>query len=218
MQSTAQAVVPNTPDLSGMQAEAVTALSAQADEIRRIVKANKTKNLTEQVKDEVYVDLQTKHKAFVAELQVAPLMFGISRDQGKFLENVLTSQLSYGVNDIFMAEKVMGEFISEVLLAPSKSNREVNQHEIKAETMVVLYHLLAQHKVKGLGTTAVHFANVLRAIGKMSVTFNHFEAESKRLHSEIMDWVQFVTPDPEGEAMVAEAQARVAAETAEQKQ
>ena len=172
-------------------ANKLTALSAQIKEITG--GGTLTSESTEEEKNKAYDDVQDIWNVFAETLRTAPFSFALNRDQYDFLVDVLTKQLNYGVDEVFVAMKLRDEFLS-LQFPGSGPRKQLTEYYLTSETMVMMYHLIAKHKVKGLGTSAEHFVAVLRGIGTVSTEFNAFDNESKRLSNAISDFFATITP------------------------
>jgi hypothetical protein len=57
---------------------------------------------------------------------------------------------------------------------------------VNATEITYIYHLIADHKVKGLTKSAYLFAQILRRIGDISKVFNYYDTAGKNLNGDII--------------------------------
>jgi hypothetical protein len=60
---------------------------------------------------------------------------------------------------------------------------------VNATEITYIYHLISNHKMKGLTRDTFLFSEVLVKIGNISKLFNYYDAVGKNLSTEIQDWV-----------------------------
>jgi len=90
-----------------------------------------------------------------------------------------------------------------------QNDSELINFPVNATEITYIYHLIANHKVKGLTKDAFTFSQVLIRIGDISKVFNYYDTASKNLSTEIQDWVTLfedgVTLDESVKAEVLES-------------
>lgn len=183
----------NGVQLNNIDPRVVAKLNSLVSEIRAVTKGTDVTIASEEAdKDAAYTKVQLLWNEYAETLRTAQFRFALNRDQYDYLLDVITKQLTYSVDEVFVAIKFRQEFFD--LYTPAVgSRRQVTNYPLTSETMVMAYHLLAKHKVKGLGTTADHFTHILRGIGAVSTEYNAFDNESKRLSAEIADFSAGIT-------------------------
>jgi hypothetical protein len=180
---------PNFDLIDAATHEKLTQLAA---EIREALQ-NTDPKMPEADKDKIFGETRAKWNEYAAAVKGADFKFIVNKDQFEYLLNVLETQLSYGVDEIFVAMQLREAFLET--LAPAKGRKVPVVQTMTKDTMLLLYHTIAKHRVKGMGPTAQHFAAILHAIGAISKVFNFYDQESKHLSSDIENWAAAVTPE-----------------------
>jgi hypothetical protein len=66
---------------------------------------------------------------------------------------------------------------------------EILPFAVTATEVTYIYHLIQNHKVKGLGKDSLLFSQILLTIGAISKIFNYYDATGKNMSNDIQDWV-----------------------------
>lgn len=176
-------------------------------QIEEYMKNNKGYGESDNTKDILYADAQGLWNEYAKILRDVKFTFYINRKQYQFLTELLRDKLEYDVNTIFIAIELtdmLGTWVSE---GTNKDDTSVKGYQANATEMTYMYHLIAKHKVKGLGYSTYIFADILRRIGEISKIINYYDNHAKQLSTDIQKWVaSFEDPEtgddvapPEGE-------------------
>jgi len=173
-----------------MSDEDRTMLENMATDIRTFLTDNKDVTaLTAEQKDEAYKTITEKWNVFQKALRGVEYNYYATKKEYKFLRNLITGQMSYGPNEIFVAMRVRENLISvadKALQSFGKGDKFF--FKVKIDDLTIAYHLIEKHQVKGLGEDAYNFANTLKTIGDISIIFNSFDKNSKQMSEEIGNW------------------------------
>lgn len=180
------------PNFDLLDAASRQKLTDLAADIRGLL-ANADPSQPEADKDKAFGEARAKWNEYAGVVKTANFSFIVTKDQFEYLLNVLETQLSYGVDEIFVALQLREAFLDT--LSPTKGRKVPVVQTMTKDTMLLLYHTVAKHRVKGLGATAQNFAAILHAIGAISKVFNFYDQESKHLSSDIENWAAAVTPE-----------------------
>lgn len=143
---------------------------------------------TEIEKDELYKEAQVIWHNIANSLKEAKYSFYLNRVQHRFLTDLILTKLEYDVNTVFFAIELTN------LLGTMKDMKYTNDTDlcsiqVNATEMTYIYHLISQHKVKGLTKDAYTFSKILLKIGEISKVFNYYETLLKNLSKDIQDWI-----------------------------
>jgi hypothetical protein len=174
-------------EYSHINNENEVSLDSKIEEITQFMKNESGKGKTPQEKDSLYAESQKIWKEFIDTLEGTKYNFYLNKDQWKFLTDLIYSKLEYDVNTVFFAielNKVLTEIKSSKF-----TNQEVLPFAVTATEVTYIYHLIQNHKVKGLGKDSTLFSQILMTIGAISKIFNYYDATGKNLSKDIQDWV-----------------------------
>ena len=101
---------------------------------------------------------------------------------------MIQSKLEYDVNTIFLAIE-----LTEIL-GTMRSDKFSNDTDsipflVDATEITYIYHLIAEHKVKGLTKDTYTFSEILKRIGAVSKVFNYYDTIGKNVSTDVLDWV-----------------------------
>lgn len=121
------------------------------------------------------------------------LLFNITltRDEYKFLSSAIEQKLSYDGNDVFNIIELNERFLKEWKQIDKSLSKEVPQFvvNIDIKNVVMLYHFLGKHSVKGLAKEFYIFAGVLQKIANTNKLFNAYNIIKDRLNVDFSIWV-----------------------------
>lgn len=178
-------------------------LDAAITEVVEFMKNNHGKGKTEFEKDDLYAHTQMLWNNYASILRDVNFTFYLNRKQFRYVTELLRDKLEYDVNTIFLAielTNMLGEWATE---GSAKDDTTIKGYESDATEITYMYHLIAKHKVKGLGDSSYLFAQVLRKIGEVSKIINYYDTAAKNLSTEIQKWVASFEDEPtiEGETV-----------------
>lgn len=168
--------------------ESETKLDMKIQEIHDYMNNNHGKGKTNEEKDELYKNSQMLWKELAGVLQDTKYNFHLNRKQYHFLTDLLLKNLEYDVNTVFFAIELT-DTLGSMKDMKFANDTDLNPVPVNATEITYIYHLISNHKVKGLTKNAYLFAQVLRRIGDISKVFNYYDTTAKNLSTEIQDWV-----------------------------
>ena len=171
-----------------ISAESESLLDGKIEEIEKfMLQEGKGKN--DEEKDTLYRDAQVLWKEYADGMKTAKYNFHLNRPQWKFLTDLLLSKLEYDVNTVFFAIELVDLLGSMRETGKYANDKDLNEFQVNATEITYIYHLISNHKMKGLTRDAFLFSEVLVKIGNISKLFNYYDAVGKNLSTEIQDWV-----------------------------
>jgi uncharacterized protein YjaG (DUF416 family) len=171
-----------------LTSENESALDSKIQEINDYMNNNHGKGKTSEEKDELYKNSQILWQELAVVLRDAKYNFHLNRKQYRFLTDLILKTLEYDVNSVFFAIELT-ELLGGMKGAKYSNDDDLVAFPVNATEITYIYHLISEHKVKGLTNNAYYFAQVLRRIGTISKVFNYYDATAKNLSTTIQDWV-----------------------------
>lgn len=153
-------------------------------------KENNGKGKTDLEKDNLYKEAQQLWADYTNSLKSTKYNFNLNRTQWKYLSDLIQGKLEYDINTVFIAIE-----LTEVLGTMREDSKVFNNDNdsfaflVNATEITYIYHLIAEHKVKGLTKDTYTFSEILKRIGAVSKVFNYYDTIGKNLASDIQDWV-----------------------------
>lgn len=153
-------------------------------------KNNDGKGKSDLEKDNLYKDAQQLWADYTNALKSTKYNFNLNRAQWKYLSDLIQGKLEYDINTVFIAIE-----LTEVLGTMREDSKVFNNDNdsfaflVNATEITYIYHLIAEHKVKGLTKDTYTFSEILKRIGAVSKVFNYYDTIGKNLAADIQDWV-----------------------------
>ena len=171
-----------------ISSESENLLDGKIETIEKFIE-QEAKGKTDEEKDALYRDAQVLWKEYADAMKTAKYNFHLNRPQWKFLTDLLLSKLEYDVNTVFFAIELVDLLGSMRETSKYINDKDVNEFPVNDTEITYIYHLISNHKVKGLTRDSFLFSEVLVKIGNISKLFNYYDAVGKNLSTEIQDWV-----------------------------
>ncbi len=175
--------------------ETETELDAKIKEVEDFLNNNHGRNKSEAEKDQLYADAKIIWEQYATLLRDMNFSFYLNRKQYQFLTELLRDKMEYDVNSVFLAIELtdmLGEWIKQ---GTSKDDQILQEYTTDATEITYIYHLIAKHKVKGLGNSTYRFAEVLKRIGAISKIIAYYDTHAKNFSKDIQDWVASFEPN-----------------------
>ena len=180
----------NDTDYRNISEEFENNLDTKYQAVLEFTKNNDGKGKTDLEKDNLYKDAQQLWVDYTNALKSTKYNFNLNRTQWKYLSDLIQSKLEYDINTVFIAIE-----LTEVLGTMREDSKVFNNDTesfpflVNATELTYVYHLIAEHKVKGLTKDTYTFSEVLKRIGAVSKVFNYYDTIGKNLAADIQDWV-----------------------------
>lgn len=163
-------------------------LDSKLNDIEEYMKNNDGKGKPEEEKDELYKSAQELWKSYAISLKETKYNFFLNRTQYKFLTDLIISKLEYDINTVFLAIELTN-LLGTMKEVKFQNDKDLVSFAVNATEITYIYHLIQNHKVKGLTKDAYTFSQVLIRIGDISKVFNYYDTAGKNLSTEIQNWV-----------------------------
>lgn len=162
-------------------------LDSKVEEVENFMKNNPGHGLSEEAKDVLYANAQNLYNEYKKTLRDVKFNFYLNRPQYNLLTDLILKKLEYDVNTIFIAIELT-ELLGGMEGTKYQNDNEIKLFEVTATELTYIYHLIQNHKVKGLTKEAYTFSKLLVRIGEVSKVINYYDATAKRLPDEISQW------------------------------
>lgn len=165
-------------------------LDSKYQAIVDFINNNTGKNKTEVEKDILYKKAQELCINYTNELKATKYNFNLNRVQWDFLNNLIQTKLEYDINTVFIAIE-----LTQLLNSMEEDSKVFNNDTesfsflVDATQITYIYHLIAEHKVKGLTKDTYTFSEILKRIGSVSKVFNYYDTIGKNVSTDVLDWV-----------------------------
>jgi len=121
------------------------------------------------------------------------LLFGITltRDEYKFISTAVERKLSYDGNEVFNIIDLNENYLKQWKQVDNSLPKQVNSMvvNIDIKNVVMLYHFLGKHTVKGLDKEFYVFASVLQKIADTNRLYNAYNIIKDRLNNDFNLWL-----------------------------
>lgn len=144
-------------------------------------------NKTETEKDECYLTAQNKFKDFRSILKDLKINFYVNRVQFNYLTDLILKKLEYNADSVFFAIELT-DLMGNISGMKFANDEEVKPIKVNPTEITYVYHLISQHKVKGLTKDAYTFSKILRRIGEIAKIVSYYDNKAKELSGLIKDW------------------------------
>jgi hypothetical protein len=165
-----------------------TILDNKLNDVEQYMINNDGKGKSEAEKDELYKNAQELWRSYALSLKETKYNFFLNRPQWKFLTDLILTKLEYDVNTVFLAIELTN-LLGSMKGVKFQNDNELINFPVNATEITYIYHLIANHKVKGLTKDAFTFSQVLIRIGEISKVFNYYDTAGKNFSTEIQEWV-----------------------------
>lgn len=162
-------------------------LDTKLESVENYMKDNDGSGLTEIEKDALYANAQSLYVEYKNTLREVKFNFYFNRPQYNLLTDLLLKKLEYDVNTLFIAMELNG-MLKEIHGTKFSNDVELVEMKLNATELTYMYHLIQNHKVKGLTKEAFTFAELLTRIGDVSKIINYYDAKAKSLVEDIQKW------------------------------
>jgi hypothetical protein len=155
------------------------------------------KKMSEKDKDKIYGLAEYLFNEYQKKLNDMNFNFPLTNDEWKFMFDVLYNKLEYDQNEIFQLKEVREKYLSKVdELSKTSKNYDI-QTVINVNDLIILYHLISKHKVKGINKQHYSYLNILTKIGERIKLFNAYNVWVQRLSTDFQSWGGSLSVDEE---------------------
>ena len=158
-------------------------------------------------RDKIYGIVQFMKNYYLNTVDNLMFSFEITDKEYKFLRKSLRDEMRYNGVEAFNIIELYSNYISQW----DQMYKELGGGfiaPIDIKNVVMLYHFLSKHEVKGLHDDFKLFISILGKIADMNKVFNAFNIVKERINTDFMVWAGAISTDyiDDQEAMAEEQQ------------
>jgi len=114
----------------------------------------------------------------------------LTRDEYKMIQSALERKLSYDGNEVFNIIELNKKYLKEWKQLDKSLPKQVPTFvvDIDIKNVVMMYHFLQKHTVKGIGAEFYTFATVLQKIADTNKLYNAYSVIKQRLDLDFNVW------------------------------
>ena len=155
------------------------------------IEIDNVKNLDDNEKDKLFAVGSFLNKNVGHLLNELKFSIVLTRDEYKFIATAIERKLEYDGNEVFNIIELNEKYLKEwkeidKSLAKQIPTMIVN---IDIKNVVMLYHFLGKHTVKGLDKEFYTFASVLNKIADTNKLYNAYNVLKERINIDFNIWV-----------------------------
>ena len=170
--------------------EFVDKYNKEEENLHNLIKkfdANKdeVRNMTEEQKDKIYDIAQYLFNVYQKRLNDITFHFPLTNDERKFVFNVFRNKLEYDQNEVFQLNDIKANYLDKDF-----EKKEDGSYDtlINVNDLIIFYHLISKHKVKGITQEHYDYLQVLTKIGERIKLFNAYNVVVQRLSEDFQLW------------------------------
>lgn len=161
------------------------------------IEKDEVKNMSEDEKTKIFAVASFLSKNVSVLLNDLLFDLKLTREEYKFIYTAIERKLSYDGNEVFniidLNEKYLKQWKQVDNSLPKNVDTMVVSIDIK--NVVMLYHFLGKHTVKGLDREFYVFASVLQKIANTNKLYNAYNVIKERLNIDFNIWAGALEPD-----------------------
>jgi len=139
--------------------------------------------------DKVYAISNYLLNAYIQFINEMEFVFTLSKLEAKWLNKVLTKELAYNGDEIFNFAEMYNNFWKNVQdKMEEDKNADQYTFHVPIKTLLILHHLIKEHKVTGRTHDFTHFQSILFQIAKINKLFNAYNIIIERIKSDREIW------------------------------
>lgn len=147
------------------------------------------KNMKVHDVDKVYSIFNYLLNSYIKYLNDMTFNFELTREEYKFLNNVLNRETLYDGDEVFNYTEFIENFWGSVKEEVEKDkSKESYIFKIDIKKILLLHHLIKGHKVKGITNEFIQFRNILYKIAQTNRIFNAYNIIVDRLKEDAKIW------------------------------
>jgi len=165
-------------------------------------------NMSETEKNKLYSIGNFLNKNYSALVDEMDFSIKLKRSEYVFLATAVERKITYDGNEVFniidLNENYLKIWKEDFKNLPKSEDTFVIDIDIK--NIVMVYHFLQKHTVKGLSSEFYNFASLLQKIAETNKVYNAFNIKKERANTNFMLWSSAITPEEIVEGQVQSPQ------------
>jgi len=155
------------------------------------------KNMSEKNKTKLFVIAKFLNSNYNSLVDNMEFSMELLRDEYVFLSTAIERKISYDGNEVFniidLNERYLLKWKEEFKKLPKNEKSFVIDIDIK--NIVMLYHFLQKHTVKGLSSEFYSFSRLLQKIAETNKVYNAFNIKKERAKTNLLNWISATSPE-----------------------
>lgn len=149
---------------------------------------------TNEEKDTAFEEYKELAMSFGRTLGSTLYNFGLDEGEYKLLRKIIMTDLEYDRQDIHFGLMVKDDYFNKVearkdwTVTKFKKGVEILPTDINTVTRIS--HLFGQYKVKGLGSVAENYYEILKKITDVSKIFEYYNNMGEQMSKDASNWIQ----------------------------
>lgn len=161
------------------------------------IEKDEVKNLSESEKTKLFAIGSFLIKNVTKNINDMMFNITLTRSEYKFIDIAISQKISYDGNDVFNIIELNNNYLLKWREINKKMPRDIDTFvvDIDIRNVVMLYHFLGKHTIKGLVAEFYDFASVLQKIGDTNRLFNAYNIIQERLKTDFNIWTSALEVD-----------------------
>lgn len=161
------------------------------------IEKDEIKNMTEEEKTKLFAIGSFINKNVGYLLNELEFSISLTREEYKFVSTAVEQKLSYDGNEVFNIIELDAKYLKKWKEIDKSLGKQVPSFivNIDIRNVVMLYHFLGRHTVKGLGREFYIFASVLKKIADTNKLYNAYNILKERLSTDFSIWTGAMEPE-----------------------
>jgi hypothetical protein len=150
-------------------------------------------------KDKIYGLAEFMWKKFSRDINELQFNLTLTRDEYKFIHSVLQQKMDYNGNEVFNIVELKESYLDTWEMINKSIDKNIPSFvvNIDIKNLVMMYHFLSKHTVKGLGKEYYTFKGLLTKIGDCNKIFNALNVLIKNYSEKFQIWAGAITSPEE---------------------
>lgn len=147
------------------------------------------KNLDVHDVDKVYAIANYLLNSYIQYVNEMKFIFSLTKQEYKFLNKILTGEIGYNGEEVFNYTELYNNFWKGVQEKfREDASVEGLTFSVDIKMLLILHHLIKEHKVKGRTNDFIMFQSVLYKIARINKLFNAYNIIIERIKSDRELW------------------------------
>lgn len=139
--------------------------------------------------DKIYAISNYLLNSYIQYINEMDFNFTLTNLEVKYLNNLLTKELEYNGDEVFNFVQLLDDFWTDAYKEyENNKTQEEFVFKVSIKKILILHHLIKEHKVKGRTNDFKHFRDILYKIAQSNKVFNAYSIVIERIKSERELW------------------------------
>jgi len=155
------------------------------------------KDMKEDEKNKIYSVGNFLNKNYSELIDNMDFTITLLKSEYVFLSTAIERKITYDGNEVFNIIDLNERYLKSWKENFKKITKDVDTFDIDIDikNIVMLYHFLQKHTVKGLSSEFYNFASVLQKIAETNKVYNAFNIKKDRANTNFLAWTSAISPE-----------------------